>query len=114
MPDTIERATVCAGTGLLPNGACPAVTEYFSKDTIPTEYCNSHQLIPAYICSHCGKLGTSATPQSWLQLKYFYSYSDMPKEYCSHTSADAAPKKEETKPNSNSGGSASGGTGGGN
>ncbi len=115
MPDTIERATVCAGTGLLPSGACPTVTEYFSKDSIPTEYCNSHQLIPAYICSHCGKLGTSATPQSWLTLKYFYSYSDMPKEYCSHTSADAAPKKEESKStnnsgtNSNSGGNSNGG-----
>ena len=96
MPDNIERATVCSGTGLLPNGACPAVTEYFSKDTIPTEYCSAHQLIPAYICTHCGKLGTSATPQSWLTLKYFYSYSEMPKEYCKHTAADDK-KEPETK-----------------
>lgn len=117
MPNTIERATVCSDSGLLPNGACPTITEYFSKDTIPTEYCSSHQLIPAYICTHCGKLGTSATPQSWLTLKYFNSYSEMPKEYCTHTSADA---KTETKPSTgsstsgNSTGNTTGGTTSGN
>ena len=100
MPDGIERATVCAGTGLLPIGGCPTITEYFSKDTIPTEYCSAHQLIPAYICSKCGKLATSETPQSYITLKYYTSYSAMPSSYCTHTSASE--KKDNKTTNDDS------------
>lgn len=42
MPSSIEKKTVCKKTGLLATSGCPAVTEYFSPETVPTKYCNVH------------------------------------------------------------------------
>ena len=42
MPATVEKATVCSETGLLPNYACPTITEYFESDEIPKKRCNVH------------------------------------------------------------------------
>ena len=42
MPSTIQSATVCSKTGLLPEEYCPEITEYFDVDTIPTKYCTEH------------------------------------------------------------------------
>ncbi len=38
----VEKASVCAETGLLPRAGCPAITEYFDVGTMPTEYCDQH------------------------------------------------------------------------
>ena len=42
MPASIQTATVCEETGLLPVMSCNEITEYFDSATIPTEYCDGH------------------------------------------------------------------------
>ena len=45
MPEGIETATVCKVSGQRPfGGVCPAVTEYFTEDTVPesNEWCHVH------------------------------------------------------------------------
>lgn len=43
MPNSIEQKTVCSITGKLARaGSCPAITEYFAPDTVPTEVCPGH------------------------------------------------------------------------
>lgn len=42
MPATVEKTTVCSETGLLPNYACPTITEYFETDEISKKRCNVH------------------------------------------------------------------------
>ena len=43
MPASVERKSVCAITGKLPTNGCPVITEYFAKDTLPTQYCPGHK-----------------------------------------------------------------------
>ena len=42
MPSTVEEASICTRTGLLATSSCNAVTEYFDRDQIPTQYCSGH------------------------------------------------------------------------
>ena len=42
MPSDVEKLRVCSSTGLLASYGCNAITEYFAKDTAPTEYCSKH------------------------------------------------------------------------
>ena len=42
MPSDVEKLRVCSTTGLLASYGCPTTTEYFAKDTAPTEYCSRH------------------------------------------------------------------------
>ena len=43
MPASVQEATVCRETGLLPSDYCDTVTEYFDVSTIPTETCEEHE-----------------------------------------------------------------------
>lgn len=43
MPDSVVERTVCTTTGKLAVSGCPSVTEYFDKDTAPTESCSGHK-----------------------------------------------------------------------
>lgn len=43
MPTSVERKSVCATTGKLPTNGCPVITEYFAKDSLPTQYCPVHK-----------------------------------------------------------------------
>ena len=41
MPSNIQKATICADSGLLANKNCKKqYVEYFLKGTAPTTYCN--------------------------------------------------------------------------
>ena len=42
MPSDVEKLRVCSSTGLLASYGCNVITEYFAKDTAPTEYCSKH------------------------------------------------------------------------
>ena len=42
MPSDVEKIRVCSSTGLLASYGCNVITEYFAKDTAPTEYCSKH------------------------------------------------------------------------
>lgn len=41
-PLSVQQATVCEITGLLPTYDCPEITEYFEGADIPTEHCYGH------------------------------------------------------------------------
>lgn len=43
IPDSVVERTVCTTTGKLAVSGCPSVTEYFDKDTAPTESCSGHK-----------------------------------------------------------------------
>lgn len=42
MPTSVDKASVCEQTGLLPRAGCPVITEYFDVGTLPTETCDQH------------------------------------------------------------------------
>lgn len=42
-PDSVVERTVCTNTGKLAVSGCPAVTEYFDRDTAPTQSCSGHR-----------------------------------------------------------------------
>lgn len=75
VPDSIETASVCRKSGMLPNpGVCEAdprgsavYTEYFAKGTVPTQVCDHHVAIT--VCGESGgashgilSAGTQAQP----------------------------------------------------
>lgn len=42
LPSSVERKSICTITGKLAGSGCPSITEYFAKDTLPTETCSGH------------------------------------------------------------------------
>lgn len=42
-PDSVVERTVCTSTGKLAVSGCPAVTDYFDRDTAPTQSCSGHR-----------------------------------------------------------------------
>lgn len=46
VPDTVEKATVCAESGLLAGSGCSRITEYFASDAVPTKRCHAHYVEP--------------------------------------------------------------------
>ena len=42
VPSSVERKSICTITGKLAGSGCPSITEYFAKDTLPTETCSGH------------------------------------------------------------------------
>lgn len=42
-PDSVVERTVCTSTGKLAVSGCPAVTEYFDRDTALTQSCSGHR-----------------------------------------------------------------------
>lgn len=69
-PSGIVEATVCSKSGLLPvEGLCDndpsgncIITEYFSEDTVPTEYCTTHTKVT--FCNDSGNIATSGCPNT--------------------------------------------------
>ena len=67
-PSGIVEAAVCSKSGLLPvEGLCDqdpegncVITEYFTEDTVPTEYCTTH--VNVSICNESGDIATSGCP----------------------------------------------------
>lgn len=68
VPDSVETASVCRKSGMLPNpGVCEAdprgsavYTEYFAKGTVPTQVCDHHVAIT--VCGESGGLPTEFCP----------------------------------------------------
>ena len=67
-PDDIVSVQICSQSGLLPvEGLCDCdprgsciKTEYFTKDTVPTEYCNTH--VKVTVCEESGLPATDTCP----------------------------------------------------
>ena len=68
VPDSVETASVCRKSGMLPNpGVCEAdprgsavYTEYYAKGTVPTQVCDHHVAIT--VCGESGGLPTEFCP----------------------------------------------------
>jgi len=72
-PPGLERAEVCAVSGLKATPYCPhKVTEVFVQGTVPTETCNVHQ--PFKIDKTNGKLATPYTPPQDIEERVFEIY----------------------------------------
>lgn len=79
MPDGIERAVICTKSGKLAvEGVCNSdprgsmvKTEYFTKGSAPTEYCDNHVKIT--ICNDSGQIATELCPQENVTEKVFIS-----------------------------------------
>lgn len=72
-PSNIVTAQVCATSGMLPaKGQCKStITEYFAKDTVPTETCDQHQTVE--ICDKSHYRATEYCPKT---TKYHYSVDE--------------------------------------
>lgn len=72
-PSDIVTAKVCSTSGLLPaEGQCKSViTEYFSKDSVPTKTCDLHQTIT--LCDESHYKATDACPHT---TTYHYTADD--------------------------------------
>ncbi len=72
-PSDIVTAQVCSTSGMLPaKGQCKTtITEYFEKDTVPTETCDQHQVIE--ICNESHYKATKYCPET---TKYHYSVDE--------------------------------------
>ena len=42
VPTSVEKTSICTITGKLATNGCPSITEYFAKDTLPSETCSGH------------------------------------------------------------------------
>lgn len=61
VPEGIVRCTVCKQSGLLPNALCTdCYSEYFTKDTVPTETCNVHYM--GRVCGYDNLPATDLCP----------------------------------------------------
>ena len=95
-PSDIVTAKVCSTSGLLPaEGQCKSViTEYFSKDTVPTKTCDLHQTIT--LCDESHYKATKECPHTTT-----YHYTADEKGTITLTDADFTPPDgfmEETCP----------------
>ena len=69
MPKSLVQATVCSKSGKLAiPGTCDTTqegncitTEYFTMDTVPTEYCDNHIIVE--MCGESGKIACDACPR---------------------------------------------------
>lgn len=62
MPATVEKATVCSETGLLPSSGCSTITEYFDVNSLPVERCDRHYYVPTPVPEEDDEDETTATP----------------------------------------------------
>ena len=42
VPSSVEKKSICTITGKIASSGCPSITEYFAKDTLPSETCSGH------------------------------------------------------------------------
>lgn len=72
-PSDIVTAQVCSTSGMLPaKGQCKTtITEYFEKNSVPTETCDQHQVIEL-----CDESHYKATPYCPDTTKYTYSIDE--------------------------------------
>lgn len=77
MPKTLVQATVCSKSGKLAiPGTCDSTlegncitTEYFTADTVPTEYCDNHIIVE--MCGESGEIACDACPRETIWGKVY-------------------------------------------
>lgn len=77
MPKSLVQATVCSKSGKLAiPGTCDTTqegncitTEYFTADTVPTEYCDNHIIVE--MCGESGKIACDACPRETIWGKVY-------------------------------------------
>ncbi len=77
IPKTLVQATVCSKSGKLAiPGTCDSTmegncitTEYFTADTVPTEYCDNHIIVE--MCGESGEIACDACPRETIWGKVY-------------------------------------------
>lgn len=86
LPNTLVQVEVCSKSGKLaipgtcdvsPEGNC-ITTEYFTRDTVPTEYCDNHIIVE--MCGVSGEIACSDCPREGIWGKVYISNSKLTPE----------------------------------
>jgi membrane carboxypeptidase/penicillin-binding protein len=93
-PAGITQMPVCETSGLLPNGLCPTVTEYFIEGTEPTVYDNLYQEFQ--INRETGRLATLATPPELVDTKVYIVYPERSADWVRENEIEQPPNEYDT------------------
>lgn len=115
-PDSVVERTVCTSTGKLAVSGCPSVTEYFDKDTAPTESCSGHRTTRRSTSSNSESSDSSDQSEDSQSSESSDSSNSSDSESSSDSgnssSSDSTQGSDNTSSDSNSGGAQSDDSGG--
>ncbi|MBM6744310.1 PBP1A family penicillin-binding protein [Drancourtella massiliensis] len=115
-PDSVVERTVCTSTGKLAVSGCPSVTEYFDKDTAPTESCSGHRTTRRSTSSNSESSDSSDQSEDSQSSESSDSSNSSDSESSSDSgnssSSDSTQGSDNTSSDSNSGGTQSDDSGG--
>ena len=115
-PDSVVERTVCTSTGKLAVSGCPSVTEYFDKDTAPTESCSGHRTTRRSTSSNSESSDSSDQSEDSQSSESSDSSNSSDSESSSDSgnssSSDSTQGSDNTSSDSNSGGAHSDDSGG--
>jgi membrane carboxypeptidase/penicillin-binding protein PbpC len=94
MPQGISRATVCSLSGLLPNGNCPTVSEYFIEGTQPHLFDNMVQEFR--INRENGRLATIYTPPELVETRLYIIYPERAADWVRENEIEQPPTEYDT------------------
>lgn len=85
-PDGLVQRAVCAIDGLLPNGVCPAISEWFVPGTEPKAQSTIVQKFP--INKETGKIAVPGTPPDKVEEKVMYVFPPQAQDWINGWAAD--------------------------
>ena len=85
-PEGLEQKSVCRIDGLLPNGSCPTLADWFLPDTAPERQSTIVQQFP--IDKASGKLAVAGTPPENVENKTFYVFPPQAQDWYSSLTDD--------------------------
>lgn len=93
-PRAIIEKAVCDLSGLLPNGLCPTVTEYFVDGTDPTVFDNIYQEFQ--INRETGRLATIYTPPGLIETVVYRIYPERAADWVRENEIEQPPTEYDT------------------
>lgn len=94
-PEGLVEVSVCALSGLRPNGHCPIRTELMIPGTEPQEECRMHQLF--LVNRDTGKLATIYTPADLIEERVFEVYPPEAQDWLNNLPEDRRPPTPPTE-----------------
>jgi membrane peptidoglycan carboxypeptidase len=90
----ITQMAVCETSGLLPNGLCPTVNEYFIEGTEPTVFDNLYQEF--HVNRETGRLATLSTPPELVDTKVYVVYPERSADWVRENEIEQPPDEYDT------------------
>ncbi|MBN1487574.1 MAG: hypothetical protein JW981_08025, partial [Anaerolineae bacterium] len=94
-PEGLENVSVCAVSGLLPNGNCPVRSEIMIPETKPTEQDHIHQVF--LVNRESGKLATIYTPPELVEERVYEVYPPEAQDWINSLEEDKRPPVPPTE-----------------